>query len=302
MKFNLSKTKKIYLKYLKSQETKNYKFKNKIEQFEKFYVPLSELIYKRYLKKKTTTVVGLSGGQGIGKSTIAHILKIIIKEKYNLKITIFSIDDFYKTLADRKSMSYRISKLFQTRGVPGTHDVQMLLNCLKKLKKKSFKKILIPKFDKSTDNRCKKNKWTKVLTKPHIVIFEGWCVGATAQQNNSLIKPINRLERHEDKKMIWRKKTNFELQSSYKKIFKLIDFLIYLKIPSFNYVYKWRLIQEKKLKKNTKGKKIMNKLQLKRFIMFYERITRHMSKTAKTFSDVLVKVDNQHRLKSIEIN
>ena len=36
----------------------------------------------------------------------------------------FSIDDYYKTLKERKKMAYRVNKLFLTRGVPGTHDIK----------------------------------------------------------------------------------------------------------------------------------------------------------------------------------
>ena len=68
-------------------------------------------------------------------------------------------------------MSKRISQLFQTRGVPGTHDTKLLLNCLKNLKNSKFKKpCLIPKFDKSTDDRLPKNKWQKV-EKNQILLF-----------------------------------------------------------------------------------------------------------------------------------
>ena len=91
-----------------------------------------------------------------------------------------------------------ISNLFLTRGVPGTHDTKMLLQCIKNLKNDKFKKINIPKFDKSIDDRLKKNKWLKVKKKPHIVIFEGWCVGVKAQKNKDLISPINKLEKQED--------------------------------------------------------------------------------------------------------
>jgi len=260
------------------------------------------MIYKNYSKNKRTSIIGLSGGQGTGKSTMSNILKIVLKEKFNLNTVIFSIDDFYKTLKDRKKISKNISKLFLTRGVPGTHDVKMLFNCLKRLKKKSFSKILIPKFDKSIDDRCKKNKWIKVLKKPDVVIFEGWCVGARAQKNISLIKPINPLERLEDKNLIWRKKVNHELKNKYKKIFNLIDMLIFLKVPSFKYVYRWRLLQEKKLKKTSKGKKIMSNKQVKKFIMFYERITRHMLKTLDPMSKVIINIDTKHCLKSIKFN
>jgi len=299
---DFSKAKEKYLKFIKSQEVAGEPFKDKLGQLNNYYIPISEMIYKNYSKNKRTSIIGLSGGQGTGKSTISNILKIILKEKFNLDTTIFSIDDFYKTLRDRKKMSKTISKLFLTRGVPGTHDAKMLFSCLKKLKKKSFSKILIPKFDKSIDDRCKKNKWTKVLKKPDVVIFEGWCVGARAQKNSSLIKAINPLERLEDKNLIWRKKINYELKNKYKKIFNLIDILIFLKVPSFKYVYKWRLLQEKKLKKTSKGKKVMSNKQVKKFIMFYERITRHMLKTSGFIAKVLINIDTKHCLKSIKFN
>ena len=40
---------------------------------------------------------------------------IILKEKYNLNTVIFSIDDFYKTLKERKAMSKKINPLFFNR-------------------------------------------------------------------------------------------------------------------------------------------------------------------------------------------
>tara|TARA_X000001036_G_scaffold29728_1_gene24502 strand:- start:1348 stop:2265 length:918 start_codon:yes stop_codon:yes gene_type:complete len=299
---NFSKVKEKYLKFIRSQEDPGELFKDKIGQLNNFYIPISKMIYKNYSKNKRTKIIGLTGGQGSGKSTISKILKMILKEKFNLETVVFSIDDFYKTLKEREKMSKNISKLFLTRGVPGTHDTRMLLYCLKKLKNKSFKRILIPKFDKSTDNRCKKNRWIKVLKKPDVVIFEGWCVGAKAQKKSSLIKPINPLERLEDKSLIWRKKINYELKNKYKKIFNLIDILIFLKVPSFKHVYKWRLLQEKKLRKSSKGKKIMSNKQVKKFIMFYERITCHMLKTLSSMSEVVIDIDTKHCLKSIKFN
>jgi len=297
-----SKIKRKYLKFIESQEIPNEPFRDKLKQLNNFYIPICNMIYKKKFKNKKTRLIGLAGGQGSGKSTISQILKILLKEKFNLETVIISIDDFYKTLKERKKMSKNFSKLFLTRGVPGTHDTKMLLNYLKKLKKKSFSKILIPRFNKSTDDRCIKKEWMKVLKKPDIVIFEGWCVGAKAEKETGLIKPINELERQEDKNLIWRKKVNYELKNNYKKIFSLIDILIFLKVPSFDHVYKWRLLQEKKLKKKSRGKKIMNNIQVKKFIMFYERITLNMLKTLGSIAKVLINIDTRHRLSSIKFN
>ena len=301
-RFNYQKVKKKYLKFLSSQEVMSEPFRDKLGQLNRFYLPMSKMIKNDYTFKKQTKIIGLTGGQGTGKSTISNILKIILKEAYNLETVIFSIDDFYKTLKERKKMSQKISNLFLTRGVPGTHDTKKLFRCLKMLKINNFKKMNIPKFDKSIDDRSKKNKWLKVKKKPNIVIFEGWCVGATAQKNKDLNLPINKLEKLKDNKKIWRQKVNLELKRSYKKIFNLIDKLIFLKVPSFKYVFKWRLLQEKKLRITSKGKKTMTDKQIKKFIMFYERLTKHMLKTLTNKADSVIKIDTKHRLKSIKFN
>ena len=301
-KARLDHVKKIYLKFLKSQEVVSEPFRDKLGQLNNFFLPISEKIYRNYLNNKKTKIIGLTGGQGSGKSTISQILKIILKEGFNLSTVIFSIDDFYKTLQERKAMSKKINPLFLTRGVPGTHNTSLLLKCLKNLKSKNFKKFSIPKFDKSIDDRLSKMFWQNIKTKPDIVIFEGWCVGASPQKNKDLIAPINVLEKEKDKKRTWRNFVNKELKTKYKKIFKLIDFMIFLKIPSFEYVYRWRLLQEKKLRVTSKGKKTMSNKQVKNFIMFYERITRHMLKNFSKKANFIINLDKSHRLKSLKFN
>ena len=301
-KVQFLKIKKKYLNFLKKQEILGEPFYNKMQQLNSFYLPICGSIYKEYLNSKKTKIIGLSGGQGSGKSTIAKILKIILETKYNLNTIIFSIDDFYKTLKQRKIMGKKIHKLFLTRGVPGTHDMKILLSIIKKIKKKSFKPILIPKFDKTVDDRLPVYKWAKINKKPDIVIFEGWCVGSKARNNVTLLNPLNPLERNEDSKLTWRKKINNELKTSYKKIFKFIDKLIFLKVPSFHYVLKWRLLQEKKLRlKFRNKKKIMNEKQIKKFVMHYERITKNML-TDLLKSNIVVEIDKKHRLSSIKFN
>ena len=260
------------------------------------------MIYREYLKDKKTKVIGLTGGQGSGKSTISKILKIILKEGFNLNTVIFSIDDFYKTRKEREKISKKKGSLFLTRGVPGTHDTKILLDCIYSLKSSKFKKIIIPKFDKSTDDRHSKKEWVKVNKKPNIVIFEGWCVGVSSQKNNDLIKPINKLEREKDKNKIWRKQVNMELKNNYKKIFNTIDKLIFLKVPSFKYVFKWRLLQERKLRATSEGKKTMSDQQINNFIMYYERLTKHMLKTLPKKAHAVINIDKLHRLKSIKLN
>ncbi len=300
--FNYQKIRIKYLKFLKSQEVISEPFRNKIDQLNNFYLPISKMIHDEFLKNKRTKVIGLTGGQGSGKSTISNILRIILKEGYSLETVIFSIDDFYKTLKERKVMSKKISPLFLTRGVPGTHDTRMLHNCIKNLKNNKFRKTMIPKFDKSNDNRSLRSKWVNVNKKPNIVIFEGWCVGVTPQKKKDLINSINKLERKKDKKKIWRKRVNEEIKKNYQKIFNLIDKIIFLKVPSFKYVFKWRMLQEKKLRATSKGKKTMTDEQVNNFVMYYERLTKHMLKILPKKAHSVINIDKKHRLKSIKFN
>ena len=42
--------------------------------------------------------------------------------------------------------------------------------------------------------------------------------------------------------------------------------------------------------------------QVKNFIMYYERITKHMFFTLDQKAKFVIKIDNKHRFKSIKIN
>ena len=295
-------TKSDYLKYLKKQEVYGKPIVDKIGKLNKFYLPLSEWIYSIYSKDFKTKIIGLSGGQGAGKSTITGILKLILKKKYGLNICVFSIDDFYKTKNERLRMSKKKHPLFITRGVPGTHDIALLNQTIRKLKQKKFRTVLIPKFDKSKDDRYRKNKWQKIKTKPDIIIFEGWCVGTTHQNNNELKRPINLIEKKYDENLKWRKTVNNLIKKRYKNIFNKIDKLVFLKVPHFNYIIKWRWLQEQKMKLTTKSKKTMSKTEVKEFIMFYERLTKHMIKNYSKISDLTIFLDKRHRSKKMIFN
>jgi D-glycerate 3-kinase len=294
--------KKKYLNFLSSQEVQSEPFYNKLGQLKNFYIPICEKIYEDYIRSKKIKIIGLTGGQGAGKSTITQIIKLILKYKYKLKVTYFSIDDFYKTLKERNKLSNNTHNLFKTRGVPGTHDTKLLKKTFFNLKKKNFKPVLIPVFDKSRDDRVPKKRWKKIYEQPNIIIFEGWCVGAKPQKNEALKKPINILEKKEDSKLIWRNKVNNELKNEYKKIFDEIDRLIFLKVPNFECVFKWRLLQEKKLQLTSRGKKIMSVIQVRKFIMYYERITIQMLKDLTSNAYAVLYLDKKHRFSKIKFN
>ena len=134
------------------------------------------------------------------------------------------------------------------------------------------------------------------------MILEGWCVGARPQLNSSLKKPLNIIEKNEDKYLIWRKYVNQKLKKEYKKIFLMIDNFIFMKIPSFDMVFKWRLLQERKLKKRSKTKKrIMSYNEIKRFIMFYQRVTLQMLKDMPKVASIILILNKKHQINNIRL-
>ena len=294
------KVKKDYLKFLNKEKISSDSLTVKITELKKVYIPISFWIENKYKKKGKTLFLGFSGGQGSGKTTAVGILKIILKIFFKRKIHVSSIDDFYKTLKDRDKMSYTIHPLLKTRGVPGTHDVNLIKNFFNYIRKKNFQKFRLPKFDKATDDRLEKKYWSNIKKKPEIVILEGWCVGAKPQSESLIKEPVNILEKYEDEDLIWRKHVNEKLKKDYRKIFSMIDHFIFMKVPDFNVVFKWRLLQETKLKKRSHTKKkIMSYNEIKRFIMFYERITLQMVKDLSRSASIVMLLKKNHKIKKI---
>ena len=130
------KVKNDYLKFLNKEKIFDKSEAVKIKSLKKTYIPISFWIEYKYIKKGKTLFLGFSGGQGSGKTTVVKILKIILKKFFKRKIYISSIDDFYKTLKDRNKMSHTIHSLFKTRGVPGTHDINLIKRFFYFIKKK----------------------------------------------------------------------------------------------------------------------------------------------------------------------
>ncbi len=298
------KVKKKCFNFISVQETKKEKFKNKEKMIKDFLIPICFWIFKHKPKNKTY-IIGLAGGQGTGKTTISSLIKLILSYYFKLNVFKVSIDDFYKTRKERLKLSKTKHPLLLTRGVPGTHDIDMMNKLFSNIKKTKFRTMLIPKFDKSIDDRYNKKFWFKIKKKPDILILEGWCVGAKPEKNNTLYTPINKLEKNLDSKKKWRLHVNNQLKNKYAKLFNQMHSLLYLKAKNFNVLKSWRIKQEKKLKfknKNKKNNKIMNNLEVLNFMMTYQRITQNMFKIAPKHSSIIIDLNDRHQIKRVKFN
>ena len=298
------KVNKACLSFIKSQETSKEKFKNKEKMIKSFLIPISFWIANKVEKKKPF-ILGLSGGQGSGKTTISSIISIILSKYFKLNVFKISIDDFYKTRKKRLELSKKVHPLLMVRGVPGTHDINVILDFFKRTKEKKFKSIKVPRFNKATDDRYNKKLWYSVKRRPDVIIFEGWCVGAKAEQNYTLKTPINSLEKLKDQKIIWRRFVNKQLKSKYKKLYDQLNCLLFIKAKNFSLLRQWRIKQEKKLSLKSKRSnklKIMSDKEIINFMQTYQRITQNMFKSVPKYASIILNLNSNQQIKSVVYN
>ena len=239
----------------------------------------------------------ISGSQGIGKTTILKILKKDFYKFFNKRLLTLSLDDFYYDKYQRKLLSKSIHSLMMTRGVPGTHDITEILSIINKFNKSQYP-IELPIFDKLSDLKLLRKKIIKI--KSDILILEGWCCGATALEKEYLQANVNKLEKKFDKQYIWRNYYNSKLKNEYYELFKKFDGLIYFKAPSFSHVFKWRLKQEKHMKKMYNKTKIgMDNKEIAEFVQHYEKITKWMMKKLPKKADLTIYVDKNQKIRKI---
>jgi D-glycerate 3-kinase len=175
-----------------------------------------------------------------------------------------------------------------TRGVPGTHDIELAISTINKLRASGH--VNIPRFNKAIDDRLPAADWQRKQAPVDVIVLEGWCLAVPAQSEQELLPALNVLEQQEDPTGIWRNHVNEQIRTVYTPFYNMIDYLIMLKAPDFAKVFEWRQNQENKLAAlQAAGQKnrVMNKEQLIRFIHHYERVTRHGLKILPQRADVV---------------
>lgn len=241
-------------------------------------------------------IVGVSGSQGSGKSTLCRILEALLMAEHGLRAATLSLDDLYLTRAERQALARTVHPLFITRGVPGTHDVAFGLSLLAAVRE-GQRGLTLPRFDKAADDRASEAVWPRLSAPVDVLFFEGWCMAARPEAEADLVQPINRLEAEEDPGGIWRRHVNGALAGPYRALFAAADCTIMLAAPGFEAVLGWRQVQEQKLRARTGGG--MSDAELARFVMHYERITRHLLADLPGRADVILTLGADHAVENV---
>lgn len=263
----------------------------------RYFRPLADTLAVRARGSGRPLVVGIQGGQGTGKSTLARLLGALLQQEHGLTVAELSIDDFYLTRRERQQLGQAVHPLLATRGVPGTHDVPLALATLQRLQVAAAgDRVALPRFDKAADDRRPSEQWDSVAGPVDVVILEGWCLAVPPQPAAALTEPANALEAADDADGRWRAFVNGQLAGGYRDWFAHIDYLVVLQAPSFDAIYRWRALQEQKLAARSDGPRIMDEQQLARFIQHYERLTRHCLAVLPAQADAVFLLDEDHRV------
>lgn len=237
-------------------------------------------------------IVGLSGAQGTGKSTLALLLADLLCHGFGKRALTLSLDDYYLTRAERLTLASQVHPLLATRGVPGTHALAELHSALRRLRVLSTgQSYPVLRFDKAEDDRMPE---PRVCTGPFdLILFEGWCVGARPQAAADLAEPINALESSADPDGVFRRFVNTQLEGPYASLWRELDLLVYLAAPDMQVVRAFRAQQETALRSQAApgARGLMDEPSLQRFIQHFERVTLHMMRTAASYADAVVLLD-----------
>jgi D-glycerate 3-kinase len=248
----------------------------------------------RIARSRRPYILGLSGLQGSGKSTLARVMKAQAEAR-GWATEVLSLDDFYYARSDREALARDVHPLLRSRGVPGTHEIELLLSVLAALPQASDKlPVTHPRFDKGRDTRFSPSRWPRATRPPKLVIVEGWALGIRPQLQAALATPVNELERKEDPDGSWRKWVNKQLLG-YQPLWRKFDALIVLQAPSWEIVRRWRGEQEQDLLARH-APLAMDALAMEQFLAHFERLSRHALATLPPLADTCVEYDDDRHV------
>ena len=203
-------------------------------------LPLLSQAYKFNSNFPERKIIGISALPGTGKTTLGKWLESI-SLKFNFKISVISIDDFYLPSEEMK-IAIKNNPWNVSRGFPGSHSIDLMKDKLNEWKVDG--KLNVPVFDKSLRNGLgDRSHWRQET--PDLLIIEGWFLGVkplSIDINNSekILPPLNSYESS------YRVNIQNNLEQ-YLDTWNLIDQIWHLKPMKFEYMNLWKSIQEKKM-------------------------------------------------------
>jgi D-glycerate 3-kinase len=215
-----------------------------VAMLEQVMVPVCRLWAGRVQARPVRpVVVSTSGLPGTGKTTLLRVCSALL-EQLGVRACGFSLDDVYRTHEERRQLAAQVHPLLAARGVPGTHDVELAIATLDRLRDPApQQETPLPRFDKLLDDRAPSAAWPVVRGRPDLVVLDAWFWGAAPPPDASLDPPLNLREAREDADGRFRAHVAHALAGRYQDLFRRSELNIHLAAPSHEASVRWRIEQ-----------------------------------------------------------
>jgi len=272
-----------------------------LENLWNLWLPLAMQLAEYRQQQGYPLIQGILGGQGTGKTTLAAILKIILNH-LGYRTLSLSLDDLYKTYADRQLLKQKDPRLIW-RGPPGTHDVQLGIAVLDELRQSNDfeleeipnpKWIQVPRFDKSAWGGEGDRTIPEVVENIDIVLFEGWFVGVRPIDPAAFDTAPAPILTESDR--TFARDMNVKLQD-YVPLWERLDRLMVLYPADYRLSQQWRRQAEQKA--IASGKSGMTDETVDRFVEYFWR-SLHPDLFVKPFArnpnwvDLVIEINGDH--------
>ncbi|MEG4217730.1 glycerate kinase [Microcoleus sp. Pol14C6] len=257
-----------------------------LETLWNLWLPLAMQLSAAKQSLKRPLIQGILGVQGTGKTTLCQVLRLILG-KLGYSTVSLSLDDLYKTYADRQQLQKADPRLIW-RGPPGTHDIDLGIAVLDKLRgslthnlavvdnPKSDalkpdlinKNIEIPRFEKSAYGGAGDRSQPEIISGADIVLFEGWFVGVNpvvdAKLNEFLATAPFPISTESDCQFA--RDMNAKLHD-YLPLWNRLDRLMVLYPQDYRISQVWRNQAEREMM--AAGKSGMSEAEINRFVEYF---------------------------------
>jgi D-glycerate 3-kinase len=245
-----------------------------LETLWNLWLPLAMQLSTEKQSLNRALIQGILGVQGTGKTTLCQILRLILG-KLGYSTVSLSLDDLYKTYADRQNLQQADPRLIW-RGPPGTHDIDLGISVLDKLRADrtgelaafDSQKIEIPRFEKSAWGGAGDRSQSELISGADIVLFEGWFVGvnpvADRRLNEFLAAPPFPISTEGDCQFA--RDMNAKLHD-YLPLWNRLDRLMVLYPRDYRLSQVWRNQAEREMM--AAGKSGMSESEINRFVEYF---------------------------------
>jgi len=212
------------------------------------YLPVLFFVLAQVRRSPTRPLlVGVQAPQGAGKTTlVSHLLALL--PTVGVRAAGVSIDDFYLSRAGQLAVAaaHPGNPYLEHRGYPGTHDIDLGVETLVALRDLGSNSpsatARIPVYDKGAHggrgDRTPTSEWRTVNAPLDVVFVEGWMLGFEPVRepvDDPFLEAPNRA------------------LADYDRWHRLLDAFVVLRALDAQYVLKWRVEAEEKMRAQGKG-------------------------------------------------